>query len=287
MKRKGQIIIGVALILIFIFIALAAPLLAPNDPNATNLALRNAPPSAEYPLGCDQMGRCELSRLLYGARYSMGLTIPALLVLAAFALFTGCYSSYKGGLLDEVMRILCDILMAFPLIVIAMALVSAVDNSAASVIIAIGISMLAWFLRMVRSYAKTECGKEYIEAARISGASSLRIVLRHLIPNVFPQFVVYFTTGIATAIMSVSSFAFLGVGADRRNPGMGRDAQRGPKQCLLKSRAPDLSGHLPHRLLCRLQPARRGTAGCYRKGGGYSCCLRSKAWASPYLPRQA
>lgn len=152
MKRKGQIIIGLALILIFILMALAAPVLAPNDPNATNLALKNAPPSAEYPLGCDQMGRCELSRLLYGARYSMGLTIPVLIVLAAFALFVGCYSSYKGGLLDEVMRILCDILMAFPLIVIAMALVSAVDNSVASVIIAIGISMLAWFLRMVRSY---------------------------------------------------------------------------------------------------------------------------------------
>ena len=212
MLRKGLIIVGLALILIFILMALAAPLLAPNDPNATGLALKNAPPSSEYPLGCDQMGRCELSRLLYGARYSMGLTIPVLIVLAAFALFVGCYSSYKGGLVDEVIRILCDILMAFPLIVIAMALVSAVDNSVASVIIAIGISMLAWFLRMVRSYAKTECGKEYIEAARIAGASGLRIVLRHLIPNVFPQFVVYFTTGIATAIMSVSSFAFLGVG---------------------------------------------------------------------------
>ena len=230
MKRKGQIIVGLALILIFILMALAAPVLAPNDPNATNLALKNAPPSAEYPLGCDQMGRCELSRLLYGARYSMGLTIPVLIVLAAFALFVGCYSSYKGGLLDasykgglvdEVIRILCDILMAFPLIVIAMALVSAVDNSVASVIIAIGISMLAWFLRMVRSYAKTECGKEYIEAARISGASGLRIVLRHLIPNVFPQFVVYFTTGIATAIMSVSSFAFLGVGLIAGTPEWG------------------------------------------------------------------
>ena len=91
MKRKGQIIVGLALILIFILMALAAPLLAPNDPNATDLALKNAPPSSEYPLGCDQMGRCELSRLLYGARYSMGLTIPVLIVLAAFALFVGCY----------------------------------------------------------------------------------------------------------------------------------------------------------------------------------------------------
>ena len=102
-----------------------------------------------------------------------------------------------------------------------MALVSAVDNSVASVMIAIGVSMLAWFLRMVRSYAKTECGKEYIEAARISGASSLRIVLQHLLPNVFPQFVVYFTTGIATAIMSVSSFAFLGVGLIAGTPEWG------------------------------------------------------------------
>ena len=74
MKRKGQIIVGLVLILIFVFMALAAPLLAPNDPNATNLALKNAAPSAEYPLGCDQMGRCKLSGLLYGARYSLGFS---------------------------------------------------------------------------------------------------------------------------------------------------------------------------------------------------------------------
>ena len=200
---------------------LAAPILAPNDPNATNLALKNAPPSAEYPLGCDQMGRCELSRLIYGARYSLGLSIPVLIVIAAITLFVGCYSSYKGGILDEIMRLVCDILMAFPLIVIAMSLVSAVDDSVASIIIAIGISMASWFLRMVRSYAKTECGKEYIEASKISGASNFRIVTRHLIPNVLPQFIVYFTTGIATAIMSVSSFAFLGVGLIAGTPEWG------------------------------------------------------------------
>ena len=159
MKRKPQIIIGIALIAVFVILAIAAPLLAPNDPNATNLALKNAPPSAEYPLGCDQMGRCELSRLIYGARYSLGLSIPVLIVIAVIALFVGCYSSYKGGILDEIMRLVCNIFMAFPLIVIAMSLVSAVDNSVASIIIAIAISMASWFLRMARSYAKTECGK--------------------------------------------------------------------------------------------------------------------------------
>ena len=86
MRKHPQIVIGVLLIALFICIAITAPLLAPNDPNATNLALKNAPPSAEYPLGCDQMGRCELSRLIYGARYSLSLTVPVLIVLAAIAL---------------------------------------------------------------------------------------------------------------------------------------------------------------------------------------------------------
>lgn len=113
MKRKTQIIIGIILIAIFVLLAVAAPLLAPNDPNATDLALKNAPPSAEYPLGCDQMGRCELSRLIYGVRYSLGLSIPVLIILASLSLFIGCYSSYKGGIVDEIMRLICDILWHF------------------------------------------------------------------------------------------------------------------------------------------------------------------------------
>ena len=212
MKRKGQITVGFILIAVFILIAISAPIFAPHDPTTTNLALKNLPPSAEYPLGCDQLGRCELSRLMYGARYSLGLSIPVLIGLAAISLFVGCYSCYKGGIVNEIIRLLCDILMAFPVLVIAMALVTSFDNAAVCVIVAISISMTAWFLRMVRSYAKTECGKEYIESARISGASELRIVFLHLIPNVLPQFVVYFTTGIASTIISISSFAFLGVG---------------------------------------------------------------------------
>ena len=116
---------------------------------------------------------------------------------------------------------LCDIFMAFPLLVIAMSLVSVINNSVASIITAIGISMSAWFLRMARSYAKTECGKGYVESARVSGASVMRIVLYHIIPNVLPQFVVYFTTGIASAILSVSSFAFLGVGLIAGTPEWG------------------------------------------------------------------
>lgn len=212
MKRKNQMLIGILLIGLFIAMALLAPALAPNDPNITNLALKNARPSSDFPLGCDHMGRCELSRILYGARYSLGLSIPVLIIIAAITLLIGCYTSYLGGLLDEILGWLCDILMAFPLIVIAMALVTIIEESVVCILVAIGISMSAWFLRMARTYARIECGKEYIESARIAGASSFRIVLKHLVPNVLPQFIVYFTTGIASAIISVSSFAFLGIG---------------------------------------------------------------------------
>lgn len=212
MKIKVQITAGIILITFFVLVAVCAPMFAPYDPNTTNLAMKNAAPCMEYPFGCDQLGRCELSRLMYGARYSLGLSIPVLFALAAAALFLGCYSCYKGGIFSEIIRLLCDILMAFPILVIAMALVTSFESPTACIITAISISMLAWFLRMVRSYAKIECGKEYIEAARISGASGMRIVFRHLVPNVLPQFVVYFTTGIASVIISISSFAFLGVG---------------------------------------------------------------------------
>ena len=221
MKNNLQIIIGLALIAAFILIAVSAPVLAPNDPGATDLSMKNAAATQEFPLGCDQMGRCELSRIIYGARYSLGLSVPVLIILAVISLIIGCYSSYKGGIIDEIVKLLCDIFMAFPLIVIAMALVTSIDNSVLCVLAAIGISMSAWFIRMVRSYAKTECGKEYIESAKISGASELRVVLRHLIPNVLPQFMVYFTTGIASAIMSVSSFAFLGIGLIAGTPEWG------------------------------------------------------------------
>ncbi|MHB8064068.1 MAG: ABC transporter permease [Ruminiclostridium sp.] len=221
MKKKLQVIIGLTLIAIFILIAIAAPVLAPNDPNATDLSMKNAAATKEFPLGFDQMGRSELSRIIYGARYSLGLSVPVLILLAVISLFIGCYSSYKGGVIDEIVRLLCDILMAFPLIVIAMALVASIDNSVLCILVAISISMSAWFMRMVRSYAKTECGKEYIESAKISGASEIRIVLKHLIPNVLPQFMVYFTTGIASAIMSVSSFAFLGIGLIAGTPEWG------------------------------------------------------------------
>lgn len=211
MKNK-QIILGVILICIFVFAAFAAPWIVPNNPNSINMALKNSPPSPEFLFGNDALGRCEFSRVIYGARYSLVFAIPVTLFLAVIALFFGSFIAYKGGLVDKVLGILCDIFMAFPLIVIAISLVNIIDGGMLSIVISLSIATITWFLQMIRAYTKIERNKNYIECSKISGASDLRIVLTHIIPNVLPQYIVYVTTNIAAVIIGISSFSFLGVG---------------------------------------------------------------------------
>lgn len=220
MKNK-QILFGVILILIFVFVAFSAPYIVPNDPNSINMALKNAAPSVEFPFGNDALGRCEFSRIIYGARNSLIFAIPITTVLAIVALFLGSFIAYKGGFADTVLGIVCDIFMAFPLIVIATALVNIVDGGILSIVISLSISTITWFLRMTRSYTKTECEKNYIECSQISGASDFHIVLNHIIPNILPQYIVYVTMNIAAVIIGISSFSFLGVGYEKGTPEWG------------------------------------------------------------------
>ena len=220
MKNK-QIIVGVILIFIFVFAAFAAPYIVPNNPNSINMGLKNAPPSAEFPFGNDALGRCEFSRVIYGARYSLIFAIPVTMSLAVIALFVGSFIAYKGGIVDTILGILCDIFMAFPLIVIAISLVNIIDGGMMSIVISLSIATITWFLRMIRSYTKTERDKSYIECLKISGASDFRIVLTHIIPNVLPQYIVYVTTNIAAVIIGISSFSFLGVGYEKGTPEWG------------------------------------------------------------------
>ena len=110
------------------------------------------------------------------------------------------------------LTIICDTFLSFPSLVIAVAVIGLLGNSAKNIVIAIVVAMWAWFTRMVRSYAVVEMGKDYILAARISGCGTVRLILRHLIPNILPQYFVYLSTGIASSILMVSSFAFLGLG---------------------------------------------------------------------------
>lgn len=207
-----QAIIGLVFILLALTAAVFAPVLAPHDPEEVNVINKYSQPSMEYPLGTDQLGRCELSRLLYGARYSIGMSLPIIFVLSVVGLLLGSFSACAGQWADRVLTIICDIFIAFPALLIAAAIIGVLGNGVHNIVIAVVVAMWAWFTRVVRSYAVIEMGRDYIIAARIAGCSTFQIIIRHLIPNITPKYLVYVSTGVASAIIMISSFSFLGLG---------------------------------------------------------------------------
>lgn len=212
MLKNKQALIGLILITSIAIIAVLAPIIVPNDPYRIDIANRFSAASVQYPLGTDQLGRCLLSRLLLGASYSLGIVVPALLVLGVVGISSGTMAAYFGGALERVFLLACDIFMAFPPLVIILSFIGSSGNGIISILVALVFSMWAWFAKVVWSYTCLEKDKDYIVASRIAGCSDTRIVFYHIIPNTMPQFIVYLSTGIASLILMVSSFSFLGLG---------------------------------------------------------------------------
>ena len=210
--KNPQAVIGLLLMFFIFIIAILAPVLVPNDPSLVNPILKYQPPSAKYPLGTDQLGRCELSRLIYGARASLGLALPILVILGGIGLILGMMTAYIGGWFDRIVTAVSQVFIAFPTLIIAVAIIGVMGNGLQNIIWAVVISMWARFTQLIRTYAQTELSRDYIIAARISGCGMWRLIFHHLLPNILPQFLVYFSTGVASAILTVSSFAFLGLG---------------------------------------------------------------------------
>lgn len=219
--KNPQAFIGLILIIIVVLIAVFAPLLAPHDPQAADLAKKFLAPCPDYPLGADELGRCELSRLLYGTRYSIGISLPVLVLLAVLGLFFGTLSACAGEKADHVITFICDVFISFPQLVIAIAIIGIAGSGIWGLIVAIVVAMWAWFARIVRSYAIVEMGKDYILAARFAGCGTIKLIFHHLIPNIMPQFLVYLSTGVSTSIIMISGFAFLGLGLPAQTPEWG------------------------------------------------------------------
>lgn len=177
--HNPQALIGLALIALVTAVALLAPVLAPHAPDAVNLALKYQPASSEFPLGTDQLGRCELSRLLYGARASLGLALPILVLLGAVGLGLGLAAAAVGGWLERGIVALSQIFLAFPSLIIACAIIGVLGGGLENTVLAVVLSMWARFTQLVRTYAKTELAKGYILAARVSGCSTWRLMTWH------------------------------------------------------------------------------------------------------------
>lgn len=219
--NNKQALVGLIMIGIVIIVMIIAPLISPNSPVQGDLSMRFAKRSINYPLGGDQLGRCNYTRLIYGTRYSIGIAIPVLILTAILSIVTGTIAAYYKGIVDQVFVAICDIGMAFPPMIIVLTLVGSLGKSIANLIIAIVFALWFWNAKIVRSFVLVESHKKYVLAAKISGSSNSKIILKHIIPNIMPSLVVFFSLSISDIIIMISSFSFLGLGVESSLPEWG------------------------------------------------------------------
>jgi peptide/nickel transport system permease protein len=222
LRQSGPGRWGLALTLLLVILALAAPLLAPANPTAQNLPARLASPSSAHWMGTDELGRDILSRILFGARVSMLVSISVVLGAGITGLAIGSLAGYFGGWLDRFVNIvLINAFLSFPGILLAIAFAAFLGPGLGKVILALVITGWAGYARLARAQILQAKEMEYVLAARSLGASDARILLRHLLPNILQPILVQATIAMAGAILAESTLSFLGVGVLAPMPSWG------------------------------------------------------------------
>lgn len=207
------LVIGALLVLCVVLTAIFAPLLAPADPDLQNLARRLAAPgSPGHLLGTDQFGRDLLSRLIYGSRVSLEAGVVAVAFGAGLGLVLGLSAGYLGGWVDLLIGRVFDVILSFPTILLALAIVAVLGPSLLTTIVAIGVTTIPTYGRVMRGAILTVRKREFIQASEAFGASSTYVMTRHALPNVLPPLIVTTSVGIATAILIEATLSFLGLG---------------------------------------------------------------------------
>jgi peptide/nickel transport system permease protein len=204
--------VGVGIAAIFVSVAIFAPLLAPYGPNSQNLLDRLAGPSPAHLLGTDAVGRDVLSRLIYGARVDLPVAMIAVAIPALIGTCLGLLAGYYGRVLETAVMRSADLVLAFPVYVLVLALVAVLGPGARSIIIATALVDWVIYARLVRAEVLQVKGRDYIAAARAGGLPARSILRRHILPNVLAQPVVYMMSDVVILILALSSLSFLGVG---------------------------------------------------------------------------
>ncbi len=213
--------IGGLIVLLMLLVAVLAPYLVLQDPNAISVSDRLAPISASHPFGTDQFGRDIYSRVIYGARISAIVGLISVSLGLSLGVFFGAVAGYYGRALGNIIMRLVDAIMAFPGLLLALALVAAWGPSLYSLCMALGIRYMPSFARLVRASVLKEREKEYVEAARTLGESDLRVLCRQIIPNCTSPLIVQISLDFAHAIIAESSLSFLGLGVPPPTPSWG------------------------------------------------------------------
>ena len=227
LAKNRTALVGLITIGAFLLAGLLAPVIAPYDPYDPHLPSKLARPSSEHVLGCDELGRDLLSRILYGARISLFIgTISVSLGLLVGAPL-GAISGFYGGKVDLIIQRFIDILMAFPGILLAIMVVSVLGVGLWNAMIAIGVVSIPVYTRLVRGSVLAIREQEYVQAARAIGASDARIILRHIVPNALGPIIVQSSLQVASAILWAAGLGFLGLGARPPLPEWGAMLSRG------------------------------------------------------------
>ncbi len=225
--KKKTAVLGLLIILVVLTMATLAPLVALHDPEKVDLGLRLLPPvgmeggQIAYPLGTDSLGRDVFSRIVYGSQKSLLVSFSATLLSTVIGVILGMFAGYYGGYVDAAIGKLADIQLAFPMILLAIAVIAVLGTSTVNLIIVFGITNWVVYAKVSRGAVLSFKEKEFVEAARAIGAGNLRIMALHIFPNIFPSIVVITTLSLASTIISESSLSFLGFGVPPPHPTWG------------------------------------------------------------------
>lgn len=222
-KRFRPGVVGGVVILLLVFIAIFAPLLAPYSPTEVDTSRLGEAPSWEHPLGFDGIGRDILSRTIYGSRVALMVGIISTVIAIFIGVLVGATAGYFGGWVDSLLSRVTDTLMAFPLLVLLITLAAVFSPSLKTVIIVIGITVWASYARIVRADVLSLRERDFVMAARAAGSNDMRIITRHIIPNVLGPVIVIATLGIGGIIILEAALSFLGLGVQPPTPSWGGD----------------------------------------------------------------
>ena len=212
---------GLGVFLVVVALAILAPWIAPHDPIEQDIFARLQGPSAEYPLGTDYFGRCILSRLLHGARYSLVIGVVATLSAMVIGSVIGILAGWYGGRFDVIVMQTMDVLLAFPALILGLIIVAMLGPTLVNIIVAIALTSIPAFARIARAPTIAVKGREFVEACRALGYSDIRIMFLHILPNIFAEVLVMSSLWLASAIRTEASLAFIGLGLRPPTPTWG------------------------------------------------------------------
>lgn len=224
---RGLVIFGTVIMVILIITALAAPLLAPYDPLKQELRNKLAPPSSDHLLGTDPFGRDTLSRLIYGARISLFISIGAITVAALVGIIAGLLAGFYGSWVNAIIMRFVDTLMSIPMILLALLVAALLGGGVFNVIMALGVAMVPIYARLMCGQVLAVREQDYILASRSMGASNFRILWRHILMNAFPPIIVVITMQVGTAILAEAGLSYLGIGITPPTPSWGSMVSNG------------------------------------------------------------